>query len=594
MIIKSTVMEHDPAKYELAAIVTAALKELSPAEFTPELSALFSSITRPPERELGDFALPCFRFAKDLRKKPDLVAADLKAKLEEKASPWIREIEVKGAFLNIFLDQKYLARKTIPEILDGSRFKVFRGSRSSEKVMVEFSQPNTHKEFHIGHARNVCLGDTISRLLTYTGYTVVPVNYIGDEGTHVAKCLWQLGHQTEQRPQDLSAAEWYGKNYIQAHAKLEAAAPEEKEVFQKEISAILKELEAKKGPRFELWRTSRAECLEDFDRIYKWLDVNFEHVFYESEFTERAHDIVDEYLAKGVFAPSDGAIGIDMEPYKLGFFMARKSDGTTLYITKDLALAETKFAQFGIDRSVYVVASEQNLHFQQLFKALELMGFPQAKDCYHLSYAHVRLPEGKMSSRVGNVVSLSALTTTLEKELAVHLEKYQGDWPQQEITETTHNLALSALRYGMLKADPSKEIIFSIEDWISFEGHTGPYLLYSYARTASILRKAEQLHFTAREEDLDHLEKESEFALLSMIYDFNDTVKQAAEHYRPSTLCQYLYALCKSFNRFYADSSVLNAENDRVRGARILLIKAFATSLKEGLKLLGMTPPERM
>ena len=587
----------DPAKKDIASLIEESilkcLTDEKAREAIKELD-IYQLIEKPPESKLGDFALPCFRFAKVLRKKPFDIAQDLKGYIEQASCPWIAKVEIAGAFLNLFLDQAYLANFLLPIVLDESYFasekpKAIRDSR----VMVEFSQPNTHKEFHIGHCRNVCLGEAVSLICEYNGYQVIPVNYIGDEGTHVAKCLWRVNQYQGDAPSE-KHSEWYGKRYAEAHEFLNSGDEADKKQAQKEVSEILAAIESKKGPFYELWKKSRNECMQDFGDIYKWLGVKFDHIFYESDVSQRSQDIVDEYIQKGLFTESEGAYGVSLEDDGLGYFMARKSDGTSLYITKDLALAKTKFEEFDIDRSVYVVGCEQNFHFRQLFKALELMGFEQAKNCYHLSYAHVTLPHGKISSRKGNAVTFSSLVKLTLEKIHVHLQKYADKWSKEEIDETAHKLAVSAIKYGMLSADPQKEIIFDVEAWTSFDGNSGPYLMYSYARTCSILRECGQRGYKASMDNLNLLTSPYESELLRFVYDFNGVVMGAGEHFRPSVIANFLFSMCKGFNRFYANLSVVNAESSELIEARMALISAFSYTLKQGLRLLGMQAVERM
>jgi arginyl-tRNA synthetase len=462
--------------------------------------------------------------------------------------------------------------------------------------MIEFSQPNTHKEFHVGHGRNVCLGDSLCRIFSYNGFNVTPVNYIGDEGAHIAKCLWAV-EQFKGAPLNEkieNKAEWLGLRYVEANKKLKEASEEDKLKYNSEISHILKAIENKTGQYYELWKTTRQYCLDDFNRVYKWLDVHFDHFFYESEVSEASQHVVDEYMKKGLFVLDQGAVGLDMSDKKLGFFMVRKSDGTTLYGTKDLALAKVKFNEFDIDRSIYVVGNEQNLHFRQVFYALEQMGFKQASKCYHLSYGMVVRPEGKMSSRAGNSVTFFQLINLVIEEINGHLEKYKNDWDQARLDETAHKLAVGAIKYGMLHADPSKEIVFDPKEWVSFEGNSGPYLMYSYARTQSILNKANEQGIEVSLEHVDQLVHESERELMRHLYDFNQTVIYASEHYKPSTIANHLFFTCKAYNRFYTEVSVMKAETTELRAARLALLQAFATTLRTGLYLLGITPPEKM
>lgn len=597
---------YDPAKCSLATSLFKALQTIEPA-IPAELTVVdfFKTLEQPPEKALGDYALPCFRFAKAIKKNPNEVATELKRLLDEEKNPWVESIVLKGAFLNIFTNQKEVAKALVPTLVNGSGFNILKSNpdHNKTKVMIEFSQPNTHKEFHVGHGRNVCLGDSICRIFDYNGYKVIGANYIGDEGTHIAKCLWGVEHYTgSDRVEDqTNKAEWLGQRYVEANNKLKDAEAADKEngttvfeTYKAEVGTILKAIESKSGKYYETWKVTRQYCLDDFNRIYKWLDVKFDHFFYESEVSEASQAIVDEYMKKGLFVVDEGAVGFDMSDKKLGFFMARKSNGTTPYITKDLALAKVKFNDFDIDRSIYVVGSEQNFHFKQLFYALEKMGFPQASQCYHLSYGMVVRPDGKMSSRSGNSFTFFQLIDLVIAEIHTYLEKYNTEWSKEQREDTAHKLAVGAIKYGMLQADPNKEIVFDPKEWVSFEGNSGPYLMYSYARTQSILRKATEQGLKGSLDHLDLLTHESERDLMRHLYDFNKVTINACDNYRPSTIANHLFFTCKAYNRFYTEVSVMKAETEDLRAARLSLIQAFGDTLKTGLYLLGITPPEKM
>ncbi len=594
--------KYDPAKCSLAETLFGALKKNAGGELPSDLSVVdfFKALEQPPEKSLGDYALPCFRFAKAVKKNPNIVAEELKNGLLESNNPWVLKVDLKGAFLNIFTNQTQVAKTLIPLLVNGEGFKTLQENsiNNNTKTMIEFSQPNTHKEFHVGHGRNVCLGDSLCRIFSYNGFDVTPVNYIGDEGAHIAKCLWAVDQYKGEPLTDKTEnkAEWLGQRYVEANNALKDAEanPQEKARIQSEISTVLKSIEYKNGKYYDTWKTTRQYCLDDFNRIYKWLDVHFDHFFYESEVSEASHEIVNEYIAKGLFIEDNGAIGFDMSDKKLGFFLARKSDGTTLYATKDLALAKVKFNDFDIDRSIYVVGSEQIFHFKQVFYALEKMGFKQAPKCYHLSYGMVVRPEGKMSSRAGNSFTFLQLINLVIEEINTYLEKYNEEWTKEQKEDTAHKLAVGAIKYGMLHADPNKEIVFDPKEWVSFEGNSGPYLMYSYARTQSILTKAAELGIALSLDHLDLLTHESERELMRHLYDFNQTAIYACENYKPSTIANHLFFTCKAYNRFYAEVSVMKAESEELRGARLALLKAFGNTLKTGLYLLGITPPEKM
>lgn len=585
--------ELDNCRLELGKKIHAALAALlngNAANFSAE--SLGRLLEQPPDTTLGDYALPCFRFAKELRLPPAKVASDLAATLSKDG--WVDRAVATNAFLNIFVNPRQLATAVLDGAVSGTMLRQLANTPANRntRVMIEYSQPNTHKEFHVGHTRNVCLGNALVHLFRACGYQVASANYLGDDGTHIATVLWYLLQNKLEAPKEQRGA-WLGSMYAQAKKAVEEQSKSRAAEVQAELSAVHRQIESKQGDTYKLWQDTRAWSLEAFDEIYAWLDVNFDFVFFESEMTEEAQAIVDEFLAKGLFVLDQGAIGMDLKPHKLGFCILRKSDGNTLYATKDLALARRKFKNHSIDRSINVVASEQNHHFKQVFKILELMGFEQAKQCYHLSYGLVMLPEGKMSSRDGTSVSFDSLRQLMISHLLKILEKYRGEWSDQEINEAAHRLCDGAIKYGMIATDPAKEIIFNLEDWLSFDGNSGPYLMYSYTRAQSVLRKAQEIN-AAPQNLPDELSEPSELALLRYLYDFPAVVAQAAETYRPSHLATHLYYMCKALNRFYADVSVLKAETEAKRGARLALLQAFAHTLKAGLALLGITPPERM
>ena len=587
---------YDPCRGDISEQISTAFQILWPQLATVwSAAALAALLEKPPDLALGDFAFPCFRFAKDTKLKPQEVADTLAKHLTTHATGWIKSAQVAAAFVNISVDRNRFASAVLPGILSGTYFDALKQSpeRQSCKVMIEYSQPNTHKEFHVGHARNVCLGGSLVHLFRACGYPTVAANYFGDEGTHIAKALWLLKQRMSDVP-TTGRGEWLATIYVESTRLLSEAQGDDKTRMDSEISAILRGIEQKSGPDFDLWMKTRQWSLDEFKEIYQFLDAPFDKDFYESEVSAESQAIVDEFLAKGVFVHSDGAIGADLKEDKLGFALMRKRDGNTLYATKDLALARRKFEQFNISRNIYVVADEQNLHFRQVFKVLEKMGFPQAKACHHVSYGLVMLPEGKMASRKGTSVTFNSLRRIMLEKLNDVLKKYEGTWSTEEIAETARRLCVGAMKYGMLSSDPVKNLIFELDDWISFEGNTGPYLMYSYTRTQSILRKGEETGFKPAADNLQLLTTPEEHDLLRYLYDFNDSVLKSCENYKPSTIANHLFYMCKEFNRFYSAVSVLKADTKPLAEARLALVAAFGICLNKGLGLLGITPPARM
>ncbi len=543
---------------------------------------------------MGDYALPCFSFAKTLRRSPVQIASEFAEKLQKNILPNtpFTSIQARGPYLNFTVSAAAIAEAVLPDIFQGNYFKQ-PSKMDRERVMIEYSQPNTHKGFHVGHMRNVALGDSLCRIYRYNGYDVISANYIGDVGAHIAKCLWFYKNHNSDNPPEHYRGEWLGELYTKAVKKLEGADDQEKIKFQQELSQILNKLETKDDEILGEWETTREWSMQDFHEIYEWLDVKFDHFFYESELDEEGRKIVIEGKKNGIFQQSEGAIGVDLEAEGLGFFLLLKSDGNTLYSTKDLALAQRKFDQFGVKRSIYVVGAEQTLHFKQVFATLKQMGYMQAENCFHLPYALVMLPEGKMSSREGNVILFSQLRKEIVESIqATHLDEHQKDWSREELDETSKKIAVAAIKYGMLIQDSNKQIVFSMDDWLVSEGDTGTYLVYAYVRIRSIGRKISRK--VSPDVDFSLLTHPNEKKLLRQMLDFNKTVFNSGEQYRPSLLARMLYEFSKDFSRTYNTCSVKHAETEKLQAARLLLFHCVAETLQQGLHLIGITPPERM
>lgn len=581
-------------KTTISELLAGVFQELYPEQALPAPKELEALIEQPPKPEMGDYAFPCFTLARTFRKAPPLIAEELTQSLapflakEEK----ITEARALGPYINFQVSMTAMASLTLPAIFSGEFFQENQ-ARKSERVMIEFSQPNTHKGFHVGHMRNVALGDSLCRIYQYNGSDLVSANYIGDVGSHIAKCLWYYLHHNQAPVPQQMRGEWLGMLYMKATQMLEEAPPETKAQYQTEIAQILKDLEAKEPNISKVWQKTRQWSLEDFETIYQWLDVKFDRVFYESDVDEAGRRIVQEELEKGVFSQSQGAVGIDLNDADLGFFLLLKSDGNTLYSTKDLALAKVKFDQFQIQRSIYVVGSEQTLHFKQVFETLKRMGYAQAARCFHLPYALVMLPSGKMSSRRGNVILFSRLQAEMNSYIqSNYLNKFRGQWSDEEIEETTRRVAVGAIKYGMLNQDPAKSIVFAMEDWLVSEGDTGTYLIYAYVRIRSIQRQTEQP--ICPDANFDLLTHLNERILIRSLFDFNEVVWMSGEQHRPSLLTKTLFELAKAFSRAYATCSVKHAPSPELQAARLLLFHCVAETLKQGLYLIGITPPERM
>lgn len=577
---------HDYFRKELSLAISQAITEEMKVNFPWE--KIYPLLGATPSKDVGDLAFPLFILAKELKSNPAQAAKSLEGALKNLPT-FVSKTIVAGPYLNFFLDFENIADALIPKILDQSFFKNALVN-NAPKTMIEYSQPNTHKELHVGHMRNLCLGDALVRLHRYSGFDIIASTFPGDVGTHVAKCLWYLKfHYKGEIPTTRKGA-WLGNMYSTAHNKLEEERGTEKEITNREqLTMILKQLEQKSGEFFDLWKETREWSIELMKEVYKWAGVNFDIWYWESEVDSDSVKLVKEYYNKGLFKEDQGAIGIDLEPYKLGFCMLLKTDGNGLYATKDIELARRKFQDYHIEKNIYVVDKRQEHHFKQVFKVLELMGFENAKKCFHLQYDFVELPDGAMSSRKGNIIPLQSLIENMVKMIKEqYLHRYENDWPKEEIDKTANIVAKGAIKYGMTRIDPGKKIVFDMQEWLKLDGESGPYIQYAYARINSMVNK---LGKPTHHEFVIQTQQEKD--LVNVLMNFNNIIQQATEQYKPSFVTAYLYDLSRAFNSFYAECPVGSAE-EPIKSSRLMLSRATAEVLKKGLEVLGIEAPERM
>lgn len=549
------------------------------------------------ESELGKKAAK-----KALQEKSRALAGEIAGRLAKEIAPRLQpptaRIEAEGGYLNFYLDGQKACAQLLAEVsAQGAGFG--KGEMKGERVMVEFSQPNTHKEFHVGHLRNVLLGNAIANLYEFAGFTVMRANYYGDHGIHVAKALWGM-----QNPALLEEAERIiaGAEMASVYARVErlltaqGGTPrlaEIKQQAEKEIPQILRGMDDLASAANAQWRETRSRDLDEFARIYAELGVRFDVEFYESEAEGLTAAIVEELLAKGIaeIAPDGeyaGTAVVDFARFgapELGKMVIRRSDGTTLYQTKELALAKVKFRDYAVDRSLYVVGSEQSLYFRQVFKILEAWGFAAAPKCRHISYELVQLAGGKMSSREGTVIPYHAFIAEA-KEQALELAAQRGISAETE--KVAELVALGAIKYAFLKVDPSKVIVFDWEQALTFDGNAGPYIQYAYARARKLL-----VGYADEALPDAYSPAAQELMLCRVMSEFPERAKLAQESHSPNLLANYLYELTRTFTDFYQACPVLKAE-ETARKYRQGLVKAFCSALASGCGILGIELPEEM
>jgi len=484
----------DRLKQDLAAELRQALLAQWP-DLTLSIEEIYHLLVLPPQKEMGHLAFGVFPLAKSLRQAPPVIAQKIselinQCKNESRLLLHFESAQNIGPYVNFFFSGKVLYDTILVPYLTGSGFKQ-KLFELAPRTMIEYSQPNTHKELHVGHMRNACLGDAIVRLNRYSGVSVISTTFPGDVGTHVAKCLWYLKYHNQEPLPETGRGEWLGKMYSKGHLFLEDREDTPDEIDDREkLSIILKQIESRSGEFYDLWRETRQWSIDLMNEVYEWCGIKFDHWYWESDVDSDSVKTIKKYFAEGKLIESEGAIGMDLSTENLGFCVLLKSDGNGLYSTKDIELARRKFVEHSIERSVYVVDMRQALHFKQVFASLKRLGFKEADQCFHLQYNFVELPDGAMSSRKGNIVPLTQLVSQMEAHVKEnYLDRYGSEWTQDEVKTTARIIAQGAIKYGMLKMDPNKKIVFDMAEWLKLDGDSGPYIQYAYARIQSILRK---------------------------------------------------------------------------------------------------------
>jgi len=485
---------------------------------------------------------------------------------------------------------------------------------NGQKVMVEYSSPNTNKPLHLGHLRNNFLGFSVANILEANGYEVIKANLVNDRGIHICKSMVAYQHfgkgetpESSGLKGDHLAGKYYvifDKEYKKQIAELKEKGQSEDEAKKNaplliEAQDMLRKWEANDEEVVSLWKLMNTWVYAGFEKTYERMGVSFDKYYYESDTYLLGKDIVTEGLEKGVFFKKDnGSVWVDLTAEGLDEKLVLRGDGTSVYITQDMGTADLKYGDFGISKSVYVVGNEQDYHFDVLFKIMRKLGRPYGDGLSHLSYGMVDLPTGKMKSREGTVVDADDLMQEMVDTAAQHtkeLGKIDG-FNEAQATELYETLGMGALKYFLLKVDPKKRMLFNPQESIEFQGNTGPFIQYSHARIASILRKAEQIGVDYKQADFSTISKieESESSLIYLLNDFEKKISQAGVDYSPAILAQYLFDLAKEYNRFYADLPIFLENDPIILAFRVALSAHTAKTLKKGMQLLGIAVPERM
>lgn len=561
-------------------------KAVSVSAGIPEKKAL-ELIEKPPDRKFGDFSLPCFVLCKKGEKANEKAKA-LGGKLKKPKG--ITKIEVVGPYINFFIDETSLTEKCIKKILKEKENYGKRNIGANKRVMVEYSAPNANKPLHLGHLRNDCIGMAISNLFEFNGYKVIRANLVNDRGIHICQAMLaykKFGKNLTPKQAGVKGDKFVGDFYVKFNEKVK-----ENPALKDEAMEMLKKWEERDKETIKLWKKMRSWVLDGFKQTYKKFGSRFDYIFFESDYYDKARPLIEQGLKKGVFEKTkEGAIIARLKKYGLPDKTVLRADGTSIYITNDLALTKHKQEAFHLDKSIFCVASEQDLYFKQLFKILELLGFSWAKNCEHLSYGLVFLPEGKMKSREGKIIDADDLIASIQGLAEKEVKKRFKNLSKTEIEKRAEAIALAAIKFAMLRIDHRKNFTFVPEQSISFEGESGPYLQYTYARAKSILRKAGKKTF--KKVDFSNLSEKREKELVKMLASYPGLVETALQKRNIHLLCHFLLGLAETFNTYYHETRVIGSGSD-VESARLALVNAVSTVLKSGLLLLNIPVLEEM
>lgn len=600
---------------EISSSVIKAVKELYGADITENMVQLQKT-----KREFeGSLTLVVFPFLKISRQKPEATAEAIGNWLVENCEHVERFNVVKG-FLNLVLAQQSWI-KLLNAISADEHYGERKAGADAPLVMIEYSSPNTNKPLHLGHVRNNLLGWSLAQIMEANGNRVVKTNIVNDRGIHICKSMlawlkWGNGEtpETSGKKGDHLIGDYYvafDKHYreevkeLEAKFKAEGMTDEEAEKKAKDEAPLIKEAhdmlvkwEANDPEVRALWEKMNSWVYAGFDETYKALGVGFDKIYYESQTYLKGKAKVEEGLEKGLFfRKDDNSVWADLSDEGLDQKLLLRSDGTSVYMTQDIGTAEMRFNDYPIDKMIYVVGNEQNYHFQVLSILLDRLGFKWGKELVHFSYGMVELPNGKMKSREGTVVDADDLIAAMiddARRTSEELGKF-ADMSDEERAEVSRMVGMGALKYFILKVDARKNMLFNPEESIDFNGNTGPFIQYTYARIRSILRKAEAQGIAVPEAFSGNVNlsvKETE--LIQKMNEYEAAVHQAGIDYSPSGIANYCYELTKEFNQFYHDFSILGADTEGEKALRLLIAKNVAKTLKNGMRLLGIEMPERM
>ena len=545
-----------------------------------EVEAIEKLIEIPPKPEMGDYAFPCFQLSKVMRKAPNMIAEELKGLID---SEGFERIESLGPYLNFFVDKGVFAKNTLNKVLEEGDNYGASNIGEGKTVCVEYSSPNIAKPFHVGHLFTTAIGNSLYKMFKKEGYNTVGLNHLGDWGTQFGKLISAYNRWVDEEALEKAPIDELLRIYVKFHEEAKKDPS-----LEDEARANFKALENGDAEATALWNRFRDLSLKEFERVYDILDVKFDSLNGEAFYNDKMDVVVDELKEKGLLVESNGAQVVMLEDYNMPPCIVLKADGASIYATRDLAAAMYRKKTYDFHKCVYVVGTPQALHFKQVFKVLDLAGHEWAKDCVHVGFGLVKFADRKLSTRDGSIVLLDDL---LREAVEKTMEAIKDKEEIKNKEEVAKKIGVGAVIFTYLKNSREKDIVFDWKEILSFEGETGPYVQYAYARGNSILERAGEFSGSI---DYSKLSSKEEFELVKSLGNFNNVITLALDKLESSRLTRYVIEVAKGFNKFYNAHSVLNLEDEELKRARLNLVKASLQVIKNGLELLGIGVVEKM
>ena len=535
----------------------------------------------PSNPEFGDFAFPCFMLSKEQKKSPVEIAKSLEILI--KPHNTIKKVKAMGPYLNIFINKQVIAQNILPEIFQ-KQDKFGHNKSQQNKIVIEYPGPNTNKPLHLGHVRNMCLGQSLSNLLKSQGNTIIPVNINNDRGIHICKSMLayqKYGKDDSPEKSNLKSDFFVGKYYVLFNKKVK-----ENPQLEQEANDLLQKWEQGDKETIFLWKKMNQWAFSGFKKTYKTFNIQFKKEYYESEIYKKGKEIVKEGLKNNIFQKEeDDSIFIDLTKQGFDKKTLLRSNGTSVYITQDIYLAKKRYEDFKFDKLIYIVANEQIYHFKVLFEIFKKLKYSFANQCKHFSYGMVNLTSGKMKSREGNVIDADTLVNDLTEMAKKEITKRFPQITKLDLEKRSNKISMSAVKFYILNHDPLKDFTFDSKKSISFEGETGPYIQYTFARINSIIKKSKEKIIS--QIDFNLLNSKDEENLIKKLSTYPETLKISSEKYKISLLTHYLLDLAQEFNSYYHHTPVIQ-ENKKLEQARLLLLYDLQQVLKSGLNILGI------